>query len=179
MGGILQSNSKRDRPLKDFELEFVRTDWNLIDRLVNNSDFKERVSSEMKISNIIRLDPNIGLFSFFFFKSVIVLRHQFRPQNTTSRTCIIASRDLYYCFWGPAFSLPGPALSLPGPGLLLTDLLYFTVTSPSRKKKTSCEVRWCSVQAETVRLQRQIESGLVDIHLIFTEFCCLFSPKKV
>ena len=30
---------------------------------------------------------------------------------------------------------------------------------------------WESVPAEAVRLQKQIESGLMDIHLKFTEFC--------
>ena len=32
-------------------------------------------------------------------------------------------------------------------------------------------LNWGSVQAETVRLQSQIEPGLMDIHLKFTEFC--------
>ena len=32
--------------------------------------------------------------------------------------------------------------------------------------------------AGAVRLQRQIDHGLMDIHLKFTEFCCFFSPKK-
>ena len=32
--------------------------------------------------------------------------------------------------------------------------------------------------AGAVRLQRQIDHGLMDIHLKFTEFCCFFGPKK-
>ena len=31
---------------------------------------------------------------------------------------------------------------------------------------------WGLVQAETVRLQKQIEPGLMDTHLKYTEFCC-------
>merc|ERR1711954_8812 len=92
---------------------------------------KERLHSEMKISDKIKLDPNIMPFAFFFSKSVSIPSDiQFRPQNITSRTCIITSRDLHYHFQGPALSLPGtciiaskalhfhfrdlPALSLPG-----------------------------------------------------------------
>ena len=108
--------------------------------------FKERVHSEVKICDRIKLYLNVVPLAFFFFQ------HQFRPQNITSRTCIITSGDLHYHFQGPALllqracifssgtciiasgpalSLPGPALSLPGPALLLPDLHYFTVTFPS------------------------------------------------
>ena len=33
------------------------------------------------------------------------------------------------------------------------------------------KLSWGSVQAKTVRLQRKIDPGLMDIHLKFTEFC--------
>ena len=68
---------------------------------------KERVHSEMKISDKIKLDPNIMPFAFFFYKNV-------------SFTSDINS---------------GPKISLPGPALLLPDLHYFTVTFPSQKIK--------------------------------------------
>ena len=29
-----------------------------------------------------------------------------------------------------------------------------------------------------VTLQRQIDGGLMEIHLKFTEFCCLFGPEQ-
>ena len=45
-------------------------------------------------------------------------------------------------------------------------------------KEKQAELSWGSVQAETVRLQRQIDPGLINIHLKFTEFCCFFGPKK-
>ena len=41
-------------------------------------------------------------------------------------------------------------------------------------KNWQAELSWGSVQAETVRLQRQIDPGWMDNHLKFTEFCCLF-----
>ena len=116
----------------------------------------------MKISDKIKLDPNIMPFAFFFSKSVSI------PSDINSSpkislpgpalslpgTCIITSKDLHYCFWGPAlllprtciiasrpaFSLSGPALSLPGPALLLPDLHYFTVTFPSRKIKQEIDL---------------------------------------
>ena len=40
------------------------------------------------------------------------------------------------------------------------------------------ELSWGSIQAETVRLQRQIDPGLMDIHLKFSEFRSLFGPKE-
>ena len=40
------------------------------------------------------------------------------------------------------------------------------------------ELSWGSIQAETVRLQRQIETDLMDIHLKFTEYPCVFVPKQ-
>ena len=78
---------------------------------------KKRIHSDMKISDKIKLDLNIMPFAFFFSTSVPI------PSDIN-----INSRDLHYCFRGPAFSLPGPALLLP-------DLHYFTVTFPSRKIK--------------------------------------------
>ena len=52
-------------------------------------NIKEKVHSEMKISDKIELDPNIMSFSFFFSKSVSI------PSAINS---------------GPKISLPGPAL---------------------------------------------------------------------
>ena len=45
--------------------------------------------------------------------------------------------------------------------------------------KEQAELSWGSVLAETVRLQRQIDARLMNIHLKFTEFRCLFGPKKI
>ena len=67
------------------------TDENKID-----TKLKERVHSEMKISEQIKLDPNIMMFVFFFSKSVSC------PSDINS----------------------GPKMSLPGPALLLLDLYY-------------------------------------------------------
>ena len=36
----------------------------------------------------------------------ISFQQQFRPQNITSGTCIITSRDLHYCFQGPVLLHP-------------------------------------------------------------------------
>ena len=95
----------------------------------------------MKISNKIKLAPNIMLFAFFVSKSVsfpseinsgpkISLPG---PALSLPGTCIIISRDLHYCFRGHAFSLPGPALLLPGlhyhfqgPALLLLRTCIFS-----------------------------------------------------
>ena len=38
------------------------------------------------------------------------------------------------------------------------------------KYEEQAQLSWGSVQAKTVRLQRQIDPGLMDIHLKFTEF---------
>ena len=87
---------------------------------------KERVHSEMKIMDKMKLDPNIVLFAFFFSKSVSSPSNINSGHKISLPTCIITSRDLHYCFRGPAllllrtciiasrpaFSLPGPALSL-------------------------------------------------------------------
>ena len=45
-------------------------------------------------------------------------------------------------------------------------------------KYAQAELSWGSVQAETVRLQRQIDPSLMYIHLKYTEFCCFFGPNK-
>ena len=90
---------------------------------------KERVHSEMKFSEKIKIDPNFMPFALFFSKSVSIPSNiNSSPKISLPGTCIITSRDLHYCFWGPAFSLPGPALLLP-------ELHYFTVTFPSKKIK--------------------------------------------
>ena len=73
------------------------------DKLLENisiSLFKERVHIEMKISDKIKLDPNIMPFAFFYSKAFLFLP-----------TSILAPkyhlRDLHYNFQGPALSLPG------------------------------------------------------------------------
>ena len=92
---------------------------------------KERVHSEMKIFEKMKLTSNIVTLAFFFCKSV-----SFSSDiNITFRTCIFTSGTCITASGRPAFSPPGPALSLPGPALLLPDLNYFTVTFPSRKLK--------------------------------------------
>ena len=47
---------------------------------------------------------------------------------------------------------------------------------PGRTRQA--ELSWCSVQAETVRLQRQIDPVLMDIYLKFTEFVVVSSVQK-
>ena len=65
---------------------------------------KERVHSEMKISDKIKLDPNIMPFVLFFSKSVSI------PSDINS---------------GRKISLLGPALSLPGICIIASEDLHF------------------------------------------------------
>ena len=120
--------------------------------VILETSVKERVHSETKIMDKIKLDPNLVLFPFFFFKSVsfpfdINSGHKISlpgPALSLPGTCIITSEDLHYCFRGPAFSLPGPALLLPDLHYHFwdlhyhfQDLHYFIITFPSRKLKQS------------------------------------------
>ena len=75
----------------DYFLMFFH--WGGVRRLVENS------------TNFF-LNPSLMPFDFFLSKCFYSFRHQFRPQNITSRTCIITSGDLHYhfldlhyCFW--------------------------------------------------------------------------------
>ena len=109
--------------------------------------------SETKLMDKIKLDPNIVQFAFFFSKSVsfpsdINSGHKILlpgPALSLPGTCIIASKDLHYCFRGPALLLPdlhfhlrtliitsGTCIIASRPTLFLPDLHYFTVTFPSR-----------------------------------------------
>ena len=65
--------------------------------------FKERVHSEMKISDKIKLDPNIMPFAFFFSKNVSI------PSDINSSPKY-HFQDLHYHFQGPALSLPGTCI---------------------------------------------------------------------
>ena len=87
------------------------------------------VNSEMKIIDKIKLGLNIVPFTFFFSK-----RFSFPSDNNSGHkislsgpalslpgTRIIASKDLHYCFQGPALLLPGPVLLLQGSALLISE----------------------------------------------------------
>ena len=65
--------------------------------------------------------------------------------------------------------------SLFGSKFSLTENDLTTLKAPQNEQ---AELSWGSVQAETVRLQRQNDPGLMDIHLKFTEICPFFRPKK-
>ena len=65
---------------------------------------KERVHSEMKISDKVKLNSNILTFAFFFYRSV-------------SFSSYINS--------GHTISLPGPASSPPGTCIITTENLHF------------------------------------------------------
>ena len=67
--------------------------------------FKERVPSDMKISDKIKLDPNIVPFAFFFSKSASF------PSDINS---------------GPKISLPWAGLSLPGTWTIASEDLHFS-----------------------------------------------------
>ena len=68
------------------------------------TQLKERVHSEIKISNKIKLEPNIMPFAFFFSKSVSI------PSDINS---------------SPKILLPGPALSLPGTYIITSRDLHY------------------------------------------------------
>ena len=76
---------------------------------------KERVRSEMKISDKINFHPKIVPFALIFFR-IVTFPSDINSGHNISHpgTCIIAS--------GPALLLPGPALSLPGPALFYRNL---------------------------------------------------------